>query len=98
MATTRKILCAAVPLAKYLKICYNSFRKYETIRKMYTSSTFYIVLRLLVFCLSFGVDLNEYGQLNLEIKEYYLMISQNKLPPSIFYIYTQFSGSAEYLW
>ena len=53
---------------------------------MYTSSTFYIVLRLLVFCLSFGVDLNEYGQLNLEIKEYYLMISQNKLTPSIFYI------------
>lgn len=53
---------------------------------MYTSSTFYIVLRLLVFCLSFGVDLNEYGQLNLEIKEYYLMISQDKLPPSIFYI------------
>ena len=43
---------------------------------MYTSSTFYIVLRLLVFCLSFGVDLNEYGQLNLEIKEYYSMASE----------------------
>lgn len=76
MATTRKILCAAVPLAKYLKICYNSFRKYETIRKMYTSSTFYKVLGLLVFCLSCGVDLNEYGQLNLEIKEYYSMASE----------------------